>query len=176
MIPEQAAAQRAVLASSESQVAAQKATYQAQKSAKVPPRSQSPANGSSDDDELSQPEWKWPQTKSCMRRNKAWIKQIAASAIALPAPEPLKALPAPDLKALPAPESAPRTPTPLNSDDEDMFSEDQKRHMATATKISKRIQLRERAERNQLQRHRPHIQWQRERWRAELEACDQGAA
>jgi hypothetical protein len=30
-----------------------------------------------------------------MRRNKAWIKRVAASAIALPAQEPMKALPAP---------------------------------------------------------------------------------
>jgi hypothetical protein len=114
-----------------------------------PPRSQSPAISSSDDDDLSQSEWIWSQTKGCVRKNKAWVKRIAESALALPAPEPQKALPAPDLKALPAPDpkelkapSAPepkqRIPTPVNSDDEGNLSEDQKRHLATAKKMSKR--------------------------------------
>jgi hypothetical protein len=84
---------------SASQVAAQKAAAQAQKELRVLPRSQSPANGSSDDYDLSRPEWIWSQTKGIMRKNKAWIRKIAESALALPAPEPQKATPAPESKA-----------------------------------------------------------------------------
>jgi hypothetical protein len=52
------------------QVAAQKAAAQALKALNVPPRSQSPVGGSSDDDEPTGSEWVWSQTKGCMRRNK----------------------------------------------------------------------------------------------------------
>jgi hypothetical protein len=154
---------------STSQVAAQKAAYQALKSSKVPPRSQSPANGSSDEDDPNGSEYKWSQTKSCMRKNKHWNGLSATGGLALPAPKPqkalpaqeLKALPAPELKALPAPE--PRIPTPINSDDEEL-SGDQKRMVAFAEKKSRR----DTAQRTS----RP----KKSRRRAELEACDQGAA
>jgi hypothetical protein len=72
--PEQAAAQRAQASSGPSEPAP-----------KEPPRSQSPARQSSDDDELSSAEWIWSQTKSHMRRNKAWVRRIAESALAVPA-------------------------------------------------------------------------------------------
>jgi hypothetical protein len=118
-----------------SQVAAQKASYQAHKALKSPPRSQSPDNGSSDEDDPYGSEYKWSQTKSCMRKNKHWKGPSATSVPAPPAPEPQKALPAPELKALPAPE--PRTPTALNSDDEEL-SEDQKRLVAFGKKMSRK--------------------------------------
>jgi hypothetical protein len=89
---------------SPSQVAAQKAAAQAQKGLRVPPRSQSPVNGSSDDDDPNGSEYKSSQTKSCMRRNKHWKGATVTSVPALPAPESQKALPAPEpQKALPAP-------------------------------------------------------------------------
>jgi hypothetical protein len=95
-----------------------------------PPRSQSPAYNSSDDDDLSQPEWKWSQTGGILRKNKAWTRRIAESALALPAPEPQKPLPAPE----------PRQPTPVPSDseDQDEMSEDQKRAANLGRKMSKR--------------------------------------
>jgi hypothetical protein len=105
------------------QVAAQKAAAQAQapKEPKVPPRSQSPLSGSSDDD-LSRPEWIWSQTKGIFRRNKARVKRIAESALALPAPEP-------EPKRQPTPMT-----TPVNSDNEGM-SENQRRKAGTAKKM-----------------------------------------
>jgi hypothetical protein len=77
-----------------------------------PPRSQSRAYNSSDDDDLSRPEWIWSQTLGHARRNKAWVKKLAGSALALPAPDP-----------------EPRKPTPVSSDTEDQgeMTEDQKR-------------------------------------------------
>jgi hypothetical protein len=70
--------------------------------------------GSSDDDTLDRPEYIWSVSKGVSRRNKAWVRRLADSALAIPAPEP-------------EPE---RKPTPLtspaNSDDEGM-SEDQRR-------------------------------------------------
>jgi hypothetical protein len=45
-------------------------------------------------------------SKGIYRKNKAWVRRLAESALALPAPEPEK-----------APE--PRKPTPVNSDTED---------------------------------------------------------
>jgi hypothetical protein len=107
--PSQVGAQLAASKAQKAQEAAQ--AQRPQESARTPPRSQSPANGSSDDDDLSQPEWKWSQTKGCMRRNKAWIKRIAESALALPAPEPQKALSAPsDLSVPSVPEPLPAQP------------------------------------------------------------------
>jgi hypothetical protein len=45
-------------------------TLKAHEAQKVPPRSQSPVGGSSDDDDPTGSEWIWSQTKGCMRRNK----------------------------------------------------------------------------------------------------------
>jgi hypothetical protein len=73
---------------------------------RVPPRSQSPAYDSSDDDTLDSPEHIWSQTKGVYRPNKAWKKLLAQMALALPAPEPVR-------------QSTPMT-TPVNSDDEGM--------------------------------------------------------
>jgi hypothetical protein len=120
---------------SPSQVAAQKAAAQALKRQKVPPRSQSPVGGSSDNDDPSRAnEWISSQTKGCLRRNK-FFKGVTSSVPALPAPEPQKALPAPELLALPGPE--PRIPTPVNSDDEEV-SEEQKRMIARGKKMARR--------------------------------------
>jgi hypothetical protein len=62
--------------------------------------------GSPDDDTLDRPEYIWSASKGINRRNKAWVRRLADSALALPAPEPE------------------RKPTPLtspvNSDDEGM--------------------------------------------------------
>jgi hypothetical protein len=98
---------------SQSQVAAQKAAAQAQKALRVPPRSQSPINGSSDEDDPNGSEYKWSHTKSCMRKNKHWKGATATSVAALPAPEPQKALPAPSKgrnvtqeKSIPPPQPA----------------------------------------------------------------------
>jgi hypothetical protein len=89
---------------SPAQVAAQKAAAQAQKSLKVPPRSQSPIGGSSDDDDPDGSENVWSQSKGYFRRNKNWRAPKETSQLALPAPDLQKALPAPDSQlALPAP-------------------------------------------------------------------------
>jgi hypothetical protein len=139
---------------SPSQVAAQKAAAKALKNSKVPPRSQSPANGSSDEDDPNGSEYIWSSSKGYFRKNKHWKGATVTSVPALPASEPHKALPAPELKALPAPkpqkappapelkmlpapEPAPRTPTPINSDEDDL-SEDQKRAVALGKRMSKK--------------------------------------
>jgi hypothetical protein len=54
------------------------------------------SGGSSDDDDLSRPEHVWSNTLGKMRRNKAWTRRLANSALALPAPEPE---PVPEAKA-----------------------------------------------------------------------------
>jgi hypothetical protein len=81
------------------------------------------SGGSSDDDTLDRPEYIWSVSKGINRRNKAWVRRLADSALALPAPEPE------------------RKPTPLtspaNSDDEGM-SEDQRRQIEKAKKMSQR--------------------------------------
>jgi hypothetical protein len=85
------------------QVATQKAAAQA---SKVPPRSQSPVGGSSDDDDPAKAEeWIWSQTKGCMRRNK-FYKAPAAAATQKIETRPPPAISAPDLKpAVGAPKS-----------------------------------------------------------------------
>jgi hypothetical protein len=95
------------------QAAAQRANS-SESAACEPPRSQSPAYHSSDDDDLSRPEWIWSQTLGHARRNKAWVKKLAESALALPEPE--------------------RKPTPVSSDTEDQeeMTEDQKRKAGLA--------------------------------------------
>jgi hypothetical protein len=76
----------------QAQVAAQKA---AAKVSKVPPRSQSPMQtGSSDDDDPDGSQYIWSQSKPVFRRNKRWVDPKAPKA--LPAPDPQKALPAPE--------------------------------------------------------------------------------
>jgi hypothetical protein len=96
------------------QAAAQRGTS-SEPAPREPPRSQSPACNSSDDDELS-------QTTSCLghvRQNKAWVKRLAASALALRAPSE-------------------RHPTPVSSDTEDHeeMTEDQKRCARTGKKLA----------------------------------------
>jgi hypothetical protein len=59
----------------QNQVAVQKA---AAHMLKVPPRSQSPVGGSSDDDDPTGSEWIWSHTKGCMRKNK-YFEQKAAT-------------------------------------------------------------------------------------------------
>jgi hypothetical protein len=56
------------------EAARQRAVSQALKTPKVPPRSQSPVCGSSDDDDPAGSEWIWSQTKGCMRNNKHFRK------------------------------------------------------------------------------------------------------
>jgi hypothetical protein len=47
------------------------------KEMKVPPRSQSPVGGSSDEDDLNAPEYVWSQTKGCIRPNKNFKRHTA---------------------------------------------------------------------------------------------------
>jgi hypothetical protein len=79
--------------------------------------------GSSDDDTLDRPEHIWSESKGVNRRNKAWSRRLADSALALPEPEPE------------------RKPTPLtspaNSEDEGM-SEDQRRQIEEAKRMAQR--------------------------------------
>jgi hypothetical protein len=87
---EQAQKQRAAASS---QATSQATSQAATKEPRVPPRSRSPAYSSSYDDTLDGPEHIWSQTKGVYRRNKAWIRKLAESALALPAPEPEPAKP-----------------------------------------------------------------------------------
>jgi hypothetical protein len=57
----------------QSQVAAQKAAAVAMKNAKVPPRSQSPMPGSSDDDDPFGSKTVWSYSRQSFRPNKNWI-------------------------------------------------------------------------------------------------------
>jgi hypothetical protein len=59
------------------QVEAQKAVAQALKGLRVPPRSQSPINGSSDDDDPDGSEHIWSQSKGYFRKNKHWKGAMA---------------------------------------------------------------------------------------------------
>jgi hypothetical protein len=142
---------------SQEQAAAQRAAAQAlarsQEPEKVPPRSQTPIIGSSDDDDPNGAEMVWSQTKGCMRKNKNYgraatddSKITTLTPVSAPmrepipeslaAGEPQKALPAPPkLLALNGPES--RIPTPVNSDDERM-TEDQKRLAKVGKKMSRK--------------------------------------
>jgi hypothetical protein len=79
--------------------------------------------GSSDDDTLDRPEYIWSVSKGVNRRNKAWVRRLADSALALPAPEPER-------------KSTPLT-SPVNSDDEGM-SEDQRRQIEKAKKMARK--------------------------------------
>jgi hypothetical protein len=45
------------------------------------------SGGSSDDDTLDKPEHIWSDSKGTNHRNKAWVRRLADSALALPAPE-----------------------------------------------------------------------------------------
>jgi hypothetical protein len=76
---------------SQAQVAAQKAAAQAQKESRVPPRSQSPATGSSDDDDPKASKYVWSQSKHIYRRNKHWIDSEAQKAQPIIAPKPKNA-------------------------------------------------------------------------------------
>jgi hypothetical protein len=104
-----------------------------------PPRSRSPAYHSSDDDDLSRPEWVWSQRLGHVRKNKAWVKRLAESAMALPAPKPQKALPAPESERQPTPES-------FDMEDQGEMTDDQKRcarigkKKATATRKASAVQ------------------------------------
>jgi hypothetical protein len=62
----------------QAQTAYQRAAGQALKALKVPPRSQSPICGSSDDDDPTGSERIWSQTKGCMRKNKHFRGASAA--------------------------------------------------------------------------------------------------
>jgi hypothetical protein len=64
---------------SQHEAARQRAAAQAMKEVKVPPRSQSPVGGSSDEDEPTGSEWIWSQTKGCMRKNKHFRAQTATA-------------------------------------------------------------------------------------------------
>jgi hypothetical protein len=91
----------------QAQVAAQKAAAQAQK--KIPPDSQSPVGGSSDDDDPARAdEWIWSQTKGCMRRNKFYKAPTATAS-----PEKVTSSPSPksSLASIKVPH---RPPTPVN--------------------------------------------------------------
>jgi hypothetical protein len=106
---EQAQEQRA--AASFQAVSSQATSQVLSQESRVPPRSQSPAYNSSDDDTLDGPEHMWSQTKGVYRRNKAWVKKLAESALALPAPEPVKPPYAERVAVLRCP-SAPGTKAP----------------------------------------------------------------
>jgi hypothetical protein len=124
----------------QAQVVAQKAAAQASKS---PPRSQSPMQtGSSDNDDPDGSQYVWSSSKGIFRRNKHWIDPNAPKA--LPAPPAQLALPAPEPKddgkpvtrsrAVTGPSSSPQAPdsrqsTPVSSDTEDQseMTEDQRR-------------------------------------------------
>jgi hypothetical protein len=88
----------------QTQAAHQRAAGQAVKTLKVPPQSQLPVPGSSDDDDTAGSEWIWSQTKGCMRKNRHFRDAEA---------------------------TAQRKGTPLNSDNEDQeeMTEDQKRYL-----------------------------------------------
>jgi hypothetical protein len=101
------------------QVAAQKAAAQTLESLRIPPRSQSPVGGSSDEDEPTGSEWIWSQTKGCMRRNKFFGQKAATDGSKTETTIP------PAVESVPAPHKI----TPVNSDNEDQedMTEDQKR-------------------------------------------------
>jgi hypothetical protein len=90
------------------QVAAQKVAAHA---LKVPPRSQSPVCGSSDDDDPNGPKHIWSQTKGCLRRNKHFSKP-AATVTQKMETRPPPAISAPGLKAA-ASQKAPAEPKPV---------------------------------------------------------------
>jgi hypothetical protein len=127
MTSEQAAALRAAAASME------------------PPRSQTPTWNSSDDDDLSQPRHIWSQTKGAYRDNKAWVRRLAASALALPGPDSysessLTDDPA-DNSIISSPVQSERQPTPVGSDNEDQdqyLTEDEKRIRESAKRRAKK--------------------------------------
>jgi hypothetical protein len=54
----------------------------------VEPPSVLKSGGSSDDDTLERPEYIWSVSQGNTRKNKAWVRRLADSALALPAPEP----------------------------------------------------------------------------------------
>jgi hypothetical protein len=117
----QAAKQRAPAAA-----LAQKAAAEEQE-ARIPPRSQTPVEGSSDDDDPNGEDRIWSQSRHYWRPNKN---------------KPVPVAPAPASVPMSAPEPEPvRQPRPLtspmNSDDEGM-SEDQRRKIETAKKMGKR--------------------------------------
>jgi hypothetical protein len=101
------------------QVAAQKAAAQALKSLRTPPRSQSPVRGSSDEDDPTGSEWRWSQTKGCMRRNKFFRQKAATdhSKVETMVPSAVESVP------------APHKSIQVNSDNEyqEYMTEDQKR-------------------------------------------------
>jgi hypothetical protein len=83
---------------SPAQVAAQKAAAQEPKARNVPPRSQSPIGGSSDEDEPTGSEWIWSQTKGCMRGNKSFRDRASTAGskvqtVSKPTPAPQKGTP-----------------------------------------------------------------------------------
>jgi hypothetical protein len=102
----------------EEQAQAQRAAVPSQEQ-RVPPRSQSPAYNSSDDDTLDGPEHIWSQTKGIYRKNKAWTKRMAQMAMALPAPAlasqstPLTSPPKPDDRGKSADQRRQAAPKPV---------------------------------------------------------------
>jgi hypothetical protein len=82
-------------------VATQKAAAQMLKSLRAPPRSQSPVGGSSDEDEPAGSEWKWSQTKGCVRKNK-FFRGNTSSSTKIEKPTPKSSRP-----------SIPRSSTPV---------------------------------------------------------------
>jgi hypothetical protein len=95
---------------SQSEAARQRAVAQARKEEMIlsVPRVESPdpeftfesteppnvlkSGGSSDDDTLDRPEYIWSNTQGVQRRNKAWVRRLADSALSLLAPEPEPAM------------------------------------------------------------------------------------
>jgi hypothetical protein len=93
--------------------------------ASTPVHSDSESSASSDDDDLSMPEWIRSRSKGTMRKNKAWIQRLAQSALALPPTEP-------EPKRQPTPLTS-----PANSDDEGV-SEDQRRMANKAKRMAQK--------------------------------------
>jgi hypothetical protein len=117
---------------SQAQVASQKSAAQAQKELRVPPRSQSPIGGSSDDDDPDGSENVWSQSRGYLQKNKHWKGSKATSVPALPAPERQKALPAPERingeeRFSGKVSSSPTTGQRSDTEDQEEMTEDQKR-------------------------------------------------
>jgi hypothetical protein len=110
------------------QAAAQKAAV------KITSRSQTPVGGSSDDNDPNGSENVWSQSRGYFRKNKYFRKPVEAS--------PMTSVPEsttsdPESSAMGSIEST-RQPTPINSDDDDSRSEDQKRMADLGKKMARR--------------------------------------
>jgi hypothetical protein len=111
--------------------------------------------GSSDDDTLDRPEYIWSVSKGINRRNKAWVRRLADSALALPAPEP-------EVKEVGTPVTRSRAVTDPTS---------------SKTTASQRAPTGSKPKEGQEspEAKASHPMVTRDKKRAELEACDQGA-